>query len=368
TLVMGIFESTQTARQGGREMGRKRKSPRLPMSPSPRRLFFVANRAHHADIGGATPGSMGLATDVYGEGVRIPPIRIVKGGEIVADIMKLILTNVRSSKERQADFEAQIGSLKTGAARLLEIIERRGQKEASEYAGHLISYSSRLMRNAIAAIPDGKYEAVDALDDDGISDREVPIRVRISIEGERALVDFTGSAPQVTGAINAVEAITVSAVSYCFRCLIRGDVPASAGLTEPIDVIAPEGTVVNARPPASVAGGNVETSQRIVDVVFKALSRAIPDRVPAASQGTMNNLTIGGIDPRTGAEFSYYETVAGGMGARPSLDGMSATHTHMTNSLNTPAEALEYAYPLRVRQYRIRKGSGGRGKQKGGDG
>jgi N-methylhydantoinase B len=163
-----------------------------------------------------------------------------------------------------------------------------------------------------------------------------------------------------------VEAITVSAVSYVFRCLIAGEVPASAGLMAPIEVIAPRGTVVNANPPASVAGGNVETSQRIVDVLFKALAQALPDRIPAASQGTMNNLTIGGIDTRTGQEFSYYETVAGGMGARPSADGMSGVHTHMTNSLNTPAEALEYAYPLRVREYRLRKGSGGAGKQRGG--
>jgi N-methylhydantoinase B len=331
-------------------------------------LFYLANRAHHADIGGATPGSMGLATDVYGEGVRIPPIRIVRGGEVCDDVMKLILTNVRSSDERRADFEAQIGSLKTGEMRLLEIVDRRGQKEARDYAHHLISYSARMMRRAIASIPDGTYEAEDALDDDGITDREIPIRVRMTIKGERATVDFTGSSPEVSGALNAVEAITVSAVSYCFRCLVGGDVPASAGLIEPIEVIAPAGTIVNARPPASVAGGNVETSQRIVDTVFKALSKAIPDRIPAASQGTMNNLTIGGIDPRSGREFSYYETVAGGMGARPVADGMNATHTHMTNSLNTPAEALEYAYPLRVRAYRIRPGSGGKGKHKGGDG
>jgi N-methylhydantoinase B len=275
---------------------------------------------------------------------------------------------VRSSNERRADFEAQIGSLKTGAARLLEIVERRGINEASEYAQHLILYSARMMRRAIAAIPDGTYQAEDALDDDGISEGEIPIRVRVVIQGDRALVDFTGSAPQVAGALNAVEAITVSAVSYVFRCLVSVDVPASAGLMEPIEVIAPQGTVVNATHPASVAGGNVETSQRIVDTVFKALARAIPQRIPAASQGTMNNLTIGGIDPRTGSEFSYYETVAGGMGARPALDGMNATHTHMTNSLNTPAEALEYSYPLRVREYRIRKGSGGKGRQKGGDG
>jgi len=367
TLVMGVF--ARTGRRGEGERGRsKTNSPRRPVSASPRPLYFVANRAHHADIGGATPGSMGLATDVYGEGVRIPPIRIMRGGEVCGDIMKLILTNVRSSDERRADFEAQIGSLRTGEMRLFEIVERRGEKEARDYAAHLISYSARMMRRAIAAIPDGTYEAEDALDDDGISDREVPIRVRLSIKGERAIVDFTGSSPQVAGALNAVEAITVSAVSYCFRCLVAADVPASAGLIEPIEVVAPAGTVVNARPPASVAGGNVETSQRIVDTVFKALSKAIPNRIPAASQGTMNNLTIGGIDPRTGREFSYYETVAGGMGARPTADGMNATHTHMTNSLNTPAEALEYAYPLRVRAYRIRKDSGGRGKHNGGDG
>ena len=179
---------------------------------------------------------------------------------------------------------------------------------------------------------------------------------------------FTGARRRLTGAINAVEAITVSAVSYVFRCLVPGDVPASAGLMEPIKVIAPQGTVVNANPPASVAGGNVETSQRIVDVLFKALAQAIPDSIPAASQGTMNNLTIGGIDSRTGEEFSYYETVAGGTGARPTRDGMSGVHTHMTNSLNTPAEALEYAYPLRVREYRLRSASGGKGKYRGGDG
>ncbi len=340
----------------------------MPVVKGKRIMFYVANRAHHADIGGATPGSMGLATDIYGEGIRIPPIRLVRGGELDHDTMRLLLANVRGNVERRGDFDAQIGSLKTGATRLLEIVERRGEREANEYAAHLIDYSARLMRHTIASIPDGTYEAEDALDDDGVDAGPVRIAVRITIEGERATVDFTGSAPQVVGAINAVEAITVSAVSYVFRCLVGGEVPASAGLMEPIDVIAPQGTVVNANPPASVAGGNVETSQRIVDVLFKALAQALPDRIPAASQGTMNNLTIGGIDPRNGQEFSYYETVAGGMGARPALDGMSGVHTHMTNSLNTPAEALEYAYPLRVREYRLRRGSGGEGKQRGGDG
>ena len=362
TLISGVFDA-ETRRRGDTLPRR-----RAAASARPRVLSYVANRAHHADIGGATPGSMGLATDIYGEGIRIPPIRLVRKGIPDADTMRLLLANVRGNVERRGDFDAQIGSLKTGAARLLEIIERRGESEATEYASQLIDYSARLMRYTIASIPDGTYEAEDALDDDGVEDRPVPIRVGITIDGERALVDFAGSAPQVVGAINAVEAITVSAVSYVFRCLVGGEVPASAGLMEPIEVIAPRGTVVNANPPASVAGGNVETSQRIVDVLFKALAKALPDRIPAASQGTMNNLTIGGIDSRTGQEFSYYETVAGGMGARPMLDGMSGVHTHMTNSLNTPAEALEYAYPLRVREYRLRKGSGGKGKQRGGDG
>jgi N-methylhydantoinase B len=311
---------------------------------------------------------MGVAADVYGEGVRIPPIKIVAGGEIVDDVMRLLLANVRGAEERRADFAAQIGSLKTGAARLREIVERRGAAEAAAYAGHLIDYSSRLMRRAIADIPDGVYEAEDWLDDDGVNDMPARICVRVTITGERAQADFTGSAAQVAGPVNAVEAITVSAVNYVFRCLIAGEVPASAGLMEPIAVIAPAGTIVNATRPAPVAGGNVETSQRITDVLFRALSQALPDRIPAASQGTMNNLTIGGADPRTGREFSYYETVAGGMGARPGADGLSGVHTHMTNSLNTPAEAMEYAYPLRVRRYALRRGSGGAGKFTGGAG
>jgi N-methylhydantoinase B len=345
------------------------KNPELTTDHRPlTTLFYVANRAHHADIGGSSPGSMGLATDVYGEGLRIPPVRIVRAGVVDEEMMRLLLANVRGATERRADFEAQIGSLKTGATRLLEIVERRGSREVQEYASHLIAYSARLMRRTIAAIPDGDYTAEDALDDDGITLDEVKIRVRVTIRGNRARVDFTGSAPQVAGAINAVEAITVSAVSYVFRCLVGADVPASAGLMEPIEVIAPSATIVNATHPASVAGGNVETSQRIVDVLCRALHQALPEIIPAASQGTMNNLTIGGIDSRTGAEFAYYETIAGGMGARPRHDGMSTVHTHMTNSLNTPVEALEYAYPLRVRAYSIRKNSGGKGKQKGGDG
>jgi N-methylhydantoinase B len=312
---------------------------------------------------------MGMAADVYGEGLRIPPVHLMRGGRVNEDVMRLLLANVRGADERRADFAAQTGSLKTGATRLLEIVARAGAREAASYATHLVNYSARMMRAAIREIPDGVYEATDALDDDGVTCEPCVIRVRVRIAGARAQVDFNGSAAQVAGPVNAVEAITVSAVAYVFRCLLgAGEVPASAGLMEPIEVVAPRGTIVNALAPAPVAGGNVETSQRIVDVLFKALSRALPGRIPAASQGTMNNLTIGGMDARTGREFAYYETVAGGMGARPARAGLSAVHTHMTNSLNTPVEALEYAYPLRVREYAIRANSGGRGARRGGDG
>jgi len=339
-----------------------------PVFNSDKLLFYVANRAHHADIGGATPGSMGAATEIFQEGLRIPPVRLRSAGQINRDVLNLMLNNMRVPEEREGDLTAQLGAIRTGENRLLEIVERYGFAEADRYAGHLIAYTARMMRSVIKGIPDGTYYAEDFLDNDGITDDPIKIAVAIKIKGERAIVDFTGSSRQVAGAINAVEAITISAVYYVFRCLIPSDVPASSGVLEPLTVIAPPGTVVNAAPPAAVAGGNVETSQRIVDALFKALAEAIPDRVPAASQGTMNNLALGGIDPRTGRLFAYYETVAGGMGARPGRDGISAIHTHMTNSLNTPAEALEYSYPLRVLRYQIRRNSGGRGKWRGGDG
>jgi N-methylhydantoinase B len=248
TLVTGVWAETAGSRRppAGKATGSSSRSRR---DPSARCLFFVANRAHHADIGGATPGSMGLATDVYGEGLRIPPTRLVCNGALDTNVMELILANVRGRDERRGDFQAQIGSLQTGATRLLEIVERRGPVEAANYASHLIAYSARLMRHAISAIPDGEYEAEDALDDDGVSDDEVPIRVRVTIRGERACVDFTGSAPQVAGAINAVEAITVSAVAYVFRCLVGGDVPASAGLMHPIEVIRLRWRVAMSRHP-----------------------------------------------------------------------------------------------------------------------
>jgi N-methylhydantoinase B len=232
----------------------------------------------------------------------------------------------------------------------------------------MLAYTERMTRRLLESIPDGEYRFSDHLDDDGVCDEPVRIEVSIQIKGDHARVDFTGSAPQQKGSINAVYAITLSAVYYVFRCLIGLDVPNNAGCLAPIEVIAPLGSVVNAQHPAPVAGGNVETSQRITDVLLGALAQALPEKVPAASQGTMNNITIGGFDPRHQTPFAYYETIGGGMGALPRQNGVSAIHSHMTNTLNTPAEAMEYAYPLRVLRYEIRRGSGGKGKFRGGDG
>ena len=334
-----------------------------------RPAFYVANRAHHADVGGAQAGSMGLAREVFQEGLRIPPVKILDRGRIVRDVMALILSNVRTAREREGDLTAQIAACRIGERRLAEMVGKYGRAEVAAYAGHLLDYSERMMRAVLRGLPDGTYRAADHLDDDGIEARPLRIAVTVRIRGERAELDFTGSAPQCPGSVNAVSAILHSAAFYVFRCLLDEQVPATSGLMRPIRVFAPEGTIVNARPPAAVAGGNVETSQRIVDVLLRALAEAVPERIPAASQGTMNNLTLGGADPRAGGlPFAYYETIAGGMGARPGRDGLSGIHTHMTNSLNTPIEVLEHVYPLRVRCYALRRGSGGRGRWRGGDG
>jgi len=345
--------------------------------------FYVASRAHHADVGGTFPGSMGLCNEIYQEGLRIPPVKLIRNGEIDRDLLAIILGNVRTPSEREGDLRAQIAACYTGATRLREVCARYGIDRAKRAAAELLEYSEEIMGAFLAQVPSGTVRAEDFLDNDGVT--ETPVRIAVSVtfagnesrfkgkpgrRSERPLVtiDFSGSDPQVKGSINAVEAITYSACFYVLRCLLPEDVPATAGVMRPVRVVAPPGSIVNARPPAAVAGGNVETSQRIVDVLMRALAQAVPNRIPAAASGTMNNLTIGGMDARSGEPFAYYETIAGGMGARPTKPGVSGVHTHMTNSLNTPAEALEYAYPLRVRRYAIRRGSGGTGKYRGGDG
>ena len=333
-------------------------------------VFYVAARAHHADVGGRYPGSMGLCRQIHEEGLRIPPVKLVRAGQTDESVLDLMLANVRTPEERRGDLRAQIGACKVGESRLEELRSRLGADKTAWLSDGLLDYAERLMRAELSRMPAGKFSAEDFLDDDGFNDS--PVRIAVSMEFDpasgSARVDFEGSSPEVPSSMNAVFAITYSAAFYAFRCLLPEDAPANAGLMRPIEVRAPERSVVNAGPPAAVAAGNVETSQRIVDVILRALARARPDRIPAASSGTMSNLTIGGFDSRTGKPFAYYETIAGGMGARPAGDGLSGVHTHMTNSLNTPIEALEYAYPFRVRRYCYRRNSGGRGKFRGGDG
>lgn len=330
--------------------------------------FYVANRAHHSDVGGMTPGSMPLATELFQEGLILPPIKLMRGGEMVPDVLAILLANVRTPVEREGDLAAQIAANRTGEKRLLEIVKKYGLGETLLYAGEMQRYAERMTRAMLADLPDGTYEFEDVLDDDGITEAPIRIRAAVTIAGDRATVDFAGSAPQTTGGVNANFAMTLAAVVYCFRCLIEEDVPYNAGISKPITIVAPEGSIVNARRPAAVAGGNVETSQRITDVVFGALAKALPHRVQAASQGTMNNITLGGTDPRNGAPFAYYETLAGGMGGRAGKAGLSGVHTHMSNTRNTPVEAIEQYLPLRITRYARRTGSGGAGAAAGGDG
>jgi N-methylhydantoinase B len=340
----------------------------MPVFHGQSHIGFVANRAHHADVGGITPGSMPVAREIFQEGLIIPPIKIIDAGDVNQAVIDMILANVRTPEERSGDLWAQIAANERGANRLKEMTEHYGESEVAEYMDKLLAYSELLTRKLLVNIPDGVYKYEDVIDDDGIDNHPIPIQVSITVSGDQVEVDFSGSATQVTGSLNAVYAITLSAVYYVFRCLIGLDAPNNSGCLAPIKVIAPAGSIVNALQPAPVAGGNVETSQRIVDVLLGALAQALPGIIPAASQGTMNNITIGGWDSRTRQSFAYYETIGGGMGASPTGDGPSGLHSHMTNTLNTPVEALEYAYPLRVLRYEIRHGSGGKGKFYGGDG
>ncbi|MGA7342939.1 MAG: hydantoinase B/oxoprolinase family protein [Terracidiphilus sp.] len=332
--------------------------------------FYVSNRAHHADVGGRFAGSMGPARTIFEEGIRIPPVRIVRGGVLDREMLDLILLNVRTPREREGDLDAQMGACRVGEQRVLELAAKFGMEKINTLIGQLLDYTERLVRAELRSMPAGEFSAEDWMDSDGVTDesRRIAVRLRLDPAAGAIDVDFAGSSPQVEGSVNAVRAITLSACFYVLRCLLSDDAPATEGILRPLTLDTPEGSIVDARPPAAVAGGNVETSQRIVDALLRALAKAVPTRIPAASAGTMSNLTIGGVDPRSGEPFTYYETAAGGMGARPGLDGISGVQTHMTNSLNTPVEALEYAYPFRVRRYGFRYGSGGDGEFRGGDG
>ena len=330
--------------------------------------FFVANRAHHSDVGGMSPGSMPLATELFQEGLIIPPLKLVSRGRRNEDVFNLLLSNVRTPDERRGDLLAQVAANEVGRARLMEAVRRYGLGKLSAYAGLVQDYTERFLRATIRGIPDGTYSFEDFLDNDGITDKPIRIAVDVTIRGDRAVVDFGRSDHQVAGGVNANFAITCSAVLYVFRALVEEDIPFNTGLMRPLTILAPKGLIVNAEFPAACAAGNVETSQRIVDVVLGALAAAVPDRIPAASQGTMNNIAFGGHDPARNRAFAYYETIGGGMGAGLSAAGLSGVHTHMTNSLNTPLEALENYLPLKIRRYGLRQGSGGKGRKSGGEG
>jgi N-methylhydantoinase B len=331
-------------------------------------LGFVGNRAHHADVGGMTPGSMPVANELWQEGVIIPPLRLARDGRLNQELLALLLRNVRSPEQTRGDLEAQLAARRTGELRRQELVERYGVRGLRRRMALLLDYAERMSRAAIRQVPEGRYFFEDRLDGDGGSGEPVWIRVTVIVAGDRLVCDFSGTDSVRSTSVNAVAAVTRSAVYYCLRCLLDESVPANEGCFRPVDVVLPDGSLVNASAPHAVSAGNVETSQRIVDVVMGALAQALPDRVPAASCGSMNNLTIGGWDEARQRPFTYYETIAGGAGGGPIRPGLSGVHTHMTNTLNTPVEALELAYPFRVREYSIRTESGGAGLHSGGDG
>ena len=338
-----------------------------PVFIEDRLIAFVANRAHHADVGGKEPGSMaGDTVEIYQEGLRIPPILLWRAGVLSDDLLQMILANVRTPEERWGDLRAQKAGCVIGIDRMRELCERVGESVLIDAFAAVLDYSDRRMRYQISQLPQGEAFFEDVLDNDGISEGQIPICVRVLIENDKISVDFTGTAEQVRGPVNAVFAVTASATYYAIRAFADPDIPPNSGCYRAIEITAPEGSLVNACLPAPVVGGNLETSQRIVDVVLGALGTLAPERSMAACQGSMNNLAIGGIDPRNGKPFTLYETMAGGFGGRPTKDGIDGIHSHMTNTLNTPVEALETSYPLRVERYELRPGTGGDGQYRGG--
>lgn len=333
-----------------------------PIAHEERIVGYAVSRAHHADVGGPVPGSMPAgAREIYGEGLRIPPVRYVSEGSENKDVSALLLANVRNPRQRLADLRAQRGANERAETRLRELFSEHGHRLLSAFDA-VVTYSRKRVESELREIPDGTYHASDYLEGDGITEGDIPIELALTIDGSTVDVDFSGTALQVPGNVNAPLSVTKSAVYFVIRCVTDPDIPPNAGCYEPVTVTAPEGTLLNPTPPAAVVGGNVETSQRVADVVFAALAEAAPKRIPAGGQGTMNNLIIGS------SEFAYYETIGGGAGATARSDGVSGVQVGMTNTLNTPIEALEAAYPLRIERYALRDGTGGCGRFNGGDG
>ena len=330
-------------------------------------LGILANLAHHVDIGGIAPGGMPtISTEIFQEGIRIPPIRIMKSGQVDQEILALITTNVRTSREAKGDFQAQLAANNVGQNRLLEIIRKYGPEKAVFYMDRLIDYSEKRMLARIAELPRGDYSFEDFLEGDGIVDDLLAVRAKVSIQENRIVVDFTGTAPQTRGSVNCTRAVTLACTYYALKSAIDPDLPSTGGAFKPVEVITPQGSIVNPNFPAPVSNANINTSQRIADVVLGALAQALPDKVPAASSGSMGLFTIGGIDPRTGGYYSYVETYGGGQGAVHNQDGMDGVHTNMTNTRNTPVEVIEIAYPLRVDRYGLVPDTDGPGEFRGG--
>lgn len=332
-------------------------------------IAYSANKAHHSDVGGKAPGSMaGDATEIYQEGIIIPPVKFVKRKVIDGEIAGILLNNVRTPEVRLGDLRAQIAANLLGKKRVLELADRYGVKTLYNAVEEILNYSERRMRTEINKMPRGSYSAEDYLENTGTSEKKVKIKVTITIKKNQLLIDYTGTDKQVNGPVNAVMGVTLSGVYYVLRCLTDPAIPMNDGCYRPVTIRVPKGTLMNPTPPAPVAGGNVETSQRNVDVLLKAFAQILPERVCAACQGTMNNIAVGGINFESGKSWTFYETVAGGFGGRKGIDGVDALHTHMTNTMNTPIEAIETLYPIRFLKYELRRDSGGPGKWRGGVG
>jgi N-methylhydantoinase B len=324
-------------------------------------VAYTGSRAHHSDVGGMTPGSMPAGSrTIFQEGIIVPPVRLVRYGEYVEDVLELVLANVRTPELRRADLYAQIAANEIGAERMRALVHRHGLEFVRAGCAEVMAYGERRTREILRALPDGTYTAAGEIEGDGIDDVDIPIRASVTIKGDSLHVDFAGTAPAVAGNVNCPLSVTRSACLFALRVLLPPDVPINAGSAAPLEVSVPEASLVDARHPSAVVAGNVETSQRIADVVLAALGEAV--ELPAAGQGTMNNLIIGGTD------WTYYETIGGGQGASRSGPGPSGVHVGMSNTLNTPIESLELEFPLRVERYELRYGSGGNGVNRGGDG
>ena len=331
-------------------------------------MGFVVNRAHHADIGSETPGSMPLSSSLLDEGLVIEPSLIVKNDVLETAFLDSLMKNMRNQQESSGDFIAQIAANRRGLSRLQALIQKMGRGNYLSSLKQLNAYAATLAKNSLSEIGDSCCSFSDVLDDDGQGNTDIVIKVAVTLDRGKITVDFNGTAKQVAGNINCPLSVTAAAVYYVFRCLMPPQTPACAGSFSHIRLLAPEHSVVNASFPAAVAAGNVETSTRIVDVVLGALAQVMPDSIPAASHGSMNNLAMGYTGNETHPAWDYYETIGGGMGAGKNTDGLDAVQTHMTNTLNTPIESLEMKYPVRITRYQIRQGSSGAGKHNGGEG